>query len=78
MDEADTVVHTCFGVSRVYILFFFFQLPNEDMTNFHVMNSKRPFPLRILAQEESARQATLDFLALCILRCQRKGLTTLN
>lgn len=78
MDGADTVTYTSFGMSRVYILFFFFQLPNEDMTNFHVMNSRLPFPHRILAKEESAWQATQDFLALCILRCHRKGLTTLN
>lgn len=49
--EADAVPHTSFDMSRVYILFFFFQLPNEYMTNFHEMNSKLPFPHRILAQE---------------------------
>lgn len=69
MGGADAVPHTSFGVSRVYILgWVFLQFPNEALTNFHVINSKLPFLHRILAQEESAWQATLDFLALCILR----------
>lgn len=78
MGGAATVAHTSFGVSRVYIVSFFAQFPNEDMTDFHLINSKLPFPHRILSQEESAWQGTWDFLALGSLRYHRKGLTMFN
>lgn len=61
---AATVAHTSFGVLRICIVLVFAQFPNEDMIDFHLMNSKLPFLHRILSQEESSRQGTLDFLAL--------------
>lgn len=83
----DTVAPTSFDLSRAFILcvfvcirvhFFSLHFSNEDMTNFHVMNSKLASLHWSLAQEESPWQAIWDFLALCILRCHRRVLTMLD